>query len=44
MFVCDLMAKWPHLFVSLVVGVHGVFCTDRLPVFTSVFLLYVYIG
>ena len=30
--------------VVLVVGVHGVFCADRLPVSTSVFLAYVYIG
>ena len=29
---------------SLVVGVHGVFCADRLPVSSSVFLAYVYIG
>ena len=28
----------------LVFGVHGVFCADRLPVSSSVFLAYVYIG
>ena len=28
----------------LVFGVHGVFCADGLPVSSSVFLAYVYIG
>ena len=33
-----------HGVCPLVVGVHGVFCADRLSVSSSVFLAYAYIG